>query len=92
MKAGNNIFIKSMFFAVMLGFVLNMTLSSCKEKDIKTSKGVDVMKIEITSPAFKEGEMIPAKYTCDGENVSPPLEWGVCPEGTSVVFRKSLDI
>jgi hypothetical protein len=40
------------------------------------------MKIEITSPVFKDGEMIPAKYTCDGENVSPPLEWGACPDGT----------
>ena len=43
------------------------------------------MKIEITSPVFKDGEMISAKYTCDGENVSPPLEWGVCPEGTSTL-------
>ncbi len=27
----------------------------------------------ITSPAFKEGEFIPANYTCDGRDVSPPL-------------------
>jgi Raf kinase inhibitor-like YbhB/YbcL family protein len=25
------------------------------------------------SPAFAYGEMIPARYTCDGENISPPL-------------------
>ncbi|MCI2415029.1 MAG: YbhB/YbcL family Raf kinase inhibitor-like protein [Candidatus Aramenus sp.] len=24
---------------------------------------------------FKNGEPIPTKYTCDGENVSPPLQW-----------------
>ncbi|EWG08230.1 MAG: PEBP family protein [Candidatus Aramenus sulfurataquae] len=24
---------------------------------------------------FKNGEPIPAKYTCDGDNVSPPLQW-----------------
>lgn len=29
--------------------------------------------MKITSPAFKAREPIPAKYTCDGENVSPPL-------------------
>lgn len=29
------------------------------------------MKVE--SPAFKQGQKIPAKYTCEGENVSPPL-------------------
>jgi len=32
------------------------------------------------SPAFKEGGLIPSKYTCDGENVSPPLEWEGVPE------------
>lgn len=32
------------------------------------------MKLEITSSAFRDGEMIPSKYTCDGPDVSPPLE------------------
>lgn len=27
----------------------------------------------IVSPAFANGQSIPAKYTCDGENVSPPI-------------------
>lgn len=40
------------------------------------------MKIELQSPAFKEGEVIPAKYTCDGEDISPPLSWSPLPEGT----------
>ena len=31
-------------------------------------------KLKITSPAFEEGEQIPAKYTCDGDNINPPLE------------------
>jgi Raf kinase inhibitor-like YbhB/YbcL family protein len=35
----------------------------------------DKMNIKITSSAFKDGEFIPKKYTCDGANVSPPLEW-----------------
>jgi Raf kinase inhibitor-like YbhB/YbcL family protein len=29
----------------------------------------------ITSPAFELGRPIPAKYTCEGEDVSPPLQW-----------------
>src|SRR3989338_10790960 len=29
--------------------------------------------ITVTSLAFKQGEMIPTKYTCDGENVNPPI-------------------
>lgn len=36
----------------------------------------------LTSPAFKEGEKIPARFTCDGENVSPPLRWEGAPAGT----------
>ena len=32
--------------------------------------------IELTSTAFGSGEMIPEKYTCDGEDISPPLAWG----------------
>ena len=40
------------------------------------------MEINITSTAFEEGGMIPAKYTCDQEDVSPPLAWDSVPEGT----------
>ncbi|MFQ6093600.1 MAG: YbhB/YbcL family Raf kinase inhibitor-like protein [bacterium] len=40
------------------------------------------MEIKVTSRAFEEGGMIPQKYTCDGEDVSPPLAWTSVPEGT----------
>lgn len=33
------------------------------------------MEIKIVSSAFEDGGMIPSRYTCDGENVSPPLQW-----------------
>jgi hypothetical protein len=36
--------------------------------------------ITLTSSAFKEGEQIPRQYTCDGVNVSPPLEWTGVPK------------
>ncbi len=36
----------------------------------------------VRSPAFTEGAMIPTRYTCDGEDVSPPLDWGYAPPGT----------
>ena len=41
-----------------------------------------VMKLDIRSTAFGEGELIPKKYTCDGADVSPPLSWSLPPEGT----------
>ncbi|RMD87665.1 MAG: YbhB/YbcL family Raf kinase inhibitor-like protein, partial [Candidatus Dadabacteria bacterium] len=38
--------------------------------------------MEIKSKAFKDGEYIPRKYTCQGEDISPPLEVSDIPEGT----------
>ncbi|MFS8084156.1 MAG: YbhB/YbcL family Raf kinase inhibitor-like protein, partial [Acidobacteriota bacterium] len=37
------------------------------------------MEIKVTSTAFQEGHPIPRTYTCDGVNVSPPLEWSGVP-------------
>ena len=38
--------------------------------------------MEVRSQAFKPGGMIPAKYTCDGADISPPLTWPDPPAGT----------
>jgi Raf kinase inhibitor-like YbhB/YbcL family protein len=35
----------------------------------------------LTSAAFAEGGAIPAKHTCDGADVSPPLAWSGAPSG-----------
>jgi Raf kinase inhibitor-like YbhB/YbcL family protein len=40
------------------------------------------MSLTLTSPAFKNNGRIPARYTCDGANVSPPLEWAGIPSNT----------
>ena len=37
---------------------------------------------ELTSAAFAHEESIPGKYTCDGEDISPPLQWSDPPAGT----------
>jgi Raf kinase inhibitor-like YbhB/YbcL family protein len=37
--------------------------------------------MKLTSPAFTEGGMIPKKYTCDGDDFSPPLAWSNAPAG-----------
>lgn len=38
--------------------------------------------MKITSPAFENNGKIPSKYTCDGENISPPLKFSEIPENT----------
>ena len=39
------------------------------------------MNFRLSSSAFAEGGAIPAKYTCDGRDVSPPLSWSGVPAG-----------
>jgi len=39
-------------------------------------------KIVLSSPTLKEGDAMPRQYTADGPNVSPPLVWGILPNGT----------
>lgn len=50
-----------------------MSLSQAGEVD---------MSIQITSSAFTEGDIIPRIYTCDDQNVSPPLAWTGVPSNT----------
>ena len=39
------------------------------------------MALTVSSSAFKEGDRIPAKYTCQGQDVSPSLAWSEPPAG-----------
>ncbi len=40
------------------------------------------MTLTLSSPVFADGGEIPAKHTCEGADVSPPLAWQGLPEGT----------
>jgi Raf kinase inhibitor-like YbhB/YbcL family protein len=45
------------------------------------------MSLTLTSTAFTDGSDIPMRYTCDGENISPPLSWaGSPPNAKSLVL------
>jgi Raf kinase inhibitor-like YbhB/YbcL family protein len=66
------------------------TLASCGAKDEasnQTSGGnavenATLTKFTLTSDAFQEGQPIPARFSCDGDDRSPALKWGEPPEGT----------
>ena len=64
-----------------------MLLASCKDTEQNNTKkqGEKKMDIKITSSAFKDGDMIPSKYTCDGKNISPPLQWDNVPVETKSI-------
>ncbi len=40
------------------------------------------MSLKLTSPVFDHEAAIPVKYTCDGQDVSPPLVWAEPPAET----------
>jgi Raf kinase inhibitor-like YbhB/YbcL family protein len=41
--------------------------------------------LHITSPAFQNNDFIPRQYTCDGEDISPPLVIENCPKETKSI-------
>jgi Raf kinase inhibitor-like YbhB/YbcL family protein len=52
------------------------------EPMIEPEEGGPPMEFVLSSPAFTEGDPIPEKYSCDGEDISPPLQWTDPPEDT----------
>jgi len=65
-------------------FILFLAAQGYAQPGSENSGGT-AMEIKITSSAFKDGDMIPKRYTCDGENTSPPIAWSGLPEGTKSV-------
>lgn len=51
---------------------------ACAQVDVEPTS----QPFTLTSPAFVESAVIPTRYTGDGDNVSPPLEWRGAPAGT----------
>jgi len=49
------------------------------------SVATEPAEMTITSAAFANGEAIPFRYTCDGANILPPLEFTNVPEGTATL-------
>jgi Raf kinase inhibitor-like YbhB/YbcL family protein len=63
-------------------------LFSCRngENDMaRPTATSDIATIQVMSSAFEEGGPIPQRYTCDGEEISPPLSWESVPEGTQSI-------
>jgi len=48
--------------------------------------GGNTVTFTLSSTAFADGQAIPAKYTCDGANASPPLRWENAPQAQSFVL------
>jgi Raf kinase inhibitor-like YbhB/YbcL family protein len=79
----------------MAGWVMGMGivlfLVGCKsDTPAPAAEGGNDMAIQVTSSAFAEGGAIPRIYTCDDQNVSPPLAWTGVP-GNAVSLAVIMD-
>jgi Raf kinase inhibitor-like YbhB/YbcL family protein len=61
-----------------LGVSLLLTVIAGLAVSVASAAGA----FKLTSPAFPVGGKIPAKYTCDGDNLIVPLAWSGAPAGT----------
>jgi hypothetical protein len=57
-------------------------LALCVKGPAKAAEKGKQMSFTLTSSEFRNMESIPAKFTCEGENISPPLSWAHLPGGT----------
>jgi len=76
------------FLIIVSGLFLTLLFCGQKKSPRKTTEQIKIkkegvmMEMTLKSEAFAEGEFIPKKYSCEGPDVSPPLEWSPPPAGT----------
>lgn len=68
---------KFLIFGIIIFLVILLIIS---QKKLQKKEVLPTM--NINSLAFKNGEFVPFKYTCDGVDVNPPLTISETPEGT----------
>lgn len=89
-------------FSVLLGFVFLLLFGALLlsygyfQKTIETTSPGDIITrsmkpLEITSTAFEHMGSIPSRYTCDGEDINPPLKIQNIPEGTQSLVLIAYD-
>ena len=67
---------RAMTLAVGAALLLVAGCSETKER------GEKMAQLTLTSPSFTHNGEIPQKFTCEGEDLSPALQWSGAPEGT----------
>ena len=72
---------KVILLVLILSLFLMCRAGEKSVKEEKKYKEVKMVDLKVFSSSFKDGEIIPVKFTCDGENISPAIGWGELPAG-----------
>ena len=75
-------FYRVLVFASLIILVIALIFLFVYFRGRKEVPAPEVVELTLSSEAFDDGGNIPIKYTCDGEDISPPLSWGDPPKGT----------
>jgi Raf kinase inhibitor-like YbhB/YbcL family protein len=65
--------------ALIAGILRPADAAGGKQRAQPRAATLGVTSMKVWSPDFQNGQAIPAKFTCDGENVSPALAWSEVP-------------
>ncbi len=76
------IFLTSLLSVILLFSLISIILFSKVDNNKPAIGSKKASLMTITSPAFAHNAFMPAKYTCDGENVSPSLSFSDIPKDT----------
>lgn len=83
--ARNRLLFATVMMLTMLAFAsCGSSESNFDPADFDPLTSVPV-EISVSSPDISEGETIPARFTCDGENRAPVISWQRPPNGTQAV-------
>jgi Raf kinase inhibitor-like YbhB/YbcL family protein len=78
--SAESLVISRLAFFILAPYCSLLLASSVLSAEPKASE-----KMTLRSPAFQPGADIPRKYTCDADDVSPPLRWESLPAGTQAL-------
>lgn len=89
-KKGGKMKKKVLFISFIVLGIFLLVNTNCKKSSglesppvTDTIDPMDALKtLVVTSTVFAHGGTIPQRYTCDDENISPPLHWENVPAGT----------
>lgn len=76
----------TIFIIIFLTILISACTSTNNANTVNNLKDVEVIAmnttLKISSPAFMHNNLMPRKYTCQGQNVNPPLIIEGVPQGT----------